>query len=107
MAWTSASVDGRAQRVTNLAVKPNGPLKLIVLPPVALNGVYVAITDIAAGAKPLRQQVLMRKGSFMMKQKIDIEIPALPHEGFYRIEVTGTPDVGSVTTPPFLIYNSK
>jgi hypothetical protein len=108
VAWTSAFVDGRTQRVylpvRGPAAGTNGPMKLIVLPPVAVSEAYVTIAGTAPGEKPLRQQAPVGKGSYLKNQRIEIDIPALPHEGLYRVDVTGRSDVGSVSAPPFLIY---
>ena len=114
VAWTSAFVDGRAQRVylpvsnpavSNPAVRPSGPMKLIVLPPVAVSEAYVTIAGTAPGERPLRQQAPVGKGSYLRNQRIEIDIPPLPHEGLYRVDVIGRGDVGSVSAPTFWIYS--
>jgi hypothetical protein len=111
VAWTFAMVDGRTQRVylpvRNPTVAATGPMKLIVLPPVDVSEAYVTIASTTAGEKPLRQQTPVGKGPYLANQRIEIDIPVLPHEGLYRVEVRGTGDIGSVTTPPFLIYNGS
>lgn len=108
VAWTSALVDGRTQRiylpVSSPAASPRGPLKLIVLPPVAVSEAYFTIAGAAPGERPLRQQAPVGKGSYLKNQRIEIDIPPLPHEGLYRVEVTARGDVGSVSAPTFLIY---
>jgi hypothetical protein len=85
VAWTSTLVDGRTQRVylpvRNPAASPSGPMKLIVLPPVAVSEAYVTIVGTAPGEKPLQQQVPVGKGSYLKNQRIEIDIPPLPHEG--------------------------
>jgi hypothetical protein len=109
VAWTSALVDGRTQRiylpVSTRAAGPQGPLKLILLPPVAVSEAYLTIAGTAPGERPLRQQAPVGKGSYLKNQRIEIDIPPLPHEGLYRVEVTGRADIGSVSAPAFLIYS--
>ena len=34
-----------------------------------------------------------------------LDLPPLPHEGLYSVEVAGRSDTGSVFAPPFLIYS--
>jgi hypothetical protein len=109
VAWTSTLVDGRTQRVYlpvhSPAASPNDPVKLIVLPPVPVSEAYYTIAGTAPGEKPLRQQAPVGKGSYLKNQRIEIDIPRLPHEGLYRVEVTGRADIGSVSAPAFLIYS--
>jgi hypothetical protein len=108
VAWTSVLVDG--QRVylplSNPALKPTGPMKLIVITPVAISEVYVTIAGTVPGERPLRQQAPVGNGSYLKNQRIEIDIPPLPHEGLYRVEVMGRGDVGAVSAPTFLIYTS-
>lgn len=110
VAWTSAMVDGRMQRVylpvNSTGAGPRGQIKLTVLPPVAVSEAYLTIAGTMPGEKPLRQQTPVGKGSYLKNQRIEIDLPALPHEGLYRVDVTGRSDVGSVSAPEFLIYNS-
>ena len=109
VAWTSAFVDGQTQRVympvRGPAVSPGSPIKLIVLAPVSVSEVYVTVASTVKGEKPLRQQTPLGKGSFLKNQRIEIDLPPFPHEGTYRAEVNCRSDVGSVSTPAFLIYN--
>jgi hypothetical protein len=81
-------------------------MKLIVVPPVAVSEAYVTIAGTAPGERPVRQRTPVGKGSYLRDQRIEIDIPALPHEGLYRVEVTGSGEVGSVATPSFLIFSS-
>ena len=108
MAWTSALVDGRTQRIylpISAPASPRGPLKLIILPPVAVSEAYVTIAGTAPGERPVRKRAPVGKGSYLRNQRIEIDIPGLPHEGLYRVEVTGRADIGSVSGPAFLIYS--
>ena len=109
VAWTTALVDGRTQRVylpvRSPAASPNDPVKLIVLPPVPVSEAYYTIAGTALGEKPLHQQAPVGKGSYLKNQRIEIDIPRLPHEGLYRVEVTGRADIGSVSAPAFLVYS--
>jgi hypothetical protein len=108
VAWTSALIDGQTERiylpVSGPAASPRDPLKLIVLPPVAVGEAYLTIAGTGPGEKPLRQQAPVGKGSYLKNQRIEIDIPPLPHEGLYRVEVTARASVGSVSAPKFLIY---
>jgi hypothetical protein len=78
-----------------------------VLPPVAISEAYVTVAGTIPGEKPIIQRKPLGMGSYLEHQRIEINIPALPHSGLYSVEVTGTAEVGSVTTSPFLIYSSK
>jgi hypothetical protein len=90
---------------TGTATTPSTPMKLIVLPPVEVTKAYLTITSIAPGEKPIRQQAPIGLGSYLKDQRIEIDIPLLPHEGLYRVEVTADAVVGSISTPAFLIYS--
>jgi hypothetical protein len=107
VAWTSALVDGQTQRVylpvTGPAGGPRDPVKLVVVTPVEVSEAYVSVASTVPGEKPLRQKEPVGKGSYLKNQKIEIDIPPLPHEGLYRVEVTGKG--GIVSTPEFLIYS--
>jgi hypothetical protein len=110
VAWTSTLIDGLTQRVylpiSDSLAGPGGPIKLIILPPVAISEAYVTIESTTPGDKPLRQRAPVGKGSYLRNQRIEIDLPPLPHEGLYRVEVTGRDDTGSVSAPAFLIYTS-
>jgi len=110
VAWTSALIKGQTQRVylpvANSAVGPQAPFKLVLVAPQAVSEAYLTIAGLAPGEKPLREKAPVGKGSYLKNQRIEIDIPPLPHEGLYRVEVTGRSDIGSVATPAFFIYNS-
>ncbi len=108
VAWASTMVDGRRQRVylPVRAAAEGGPIQLIVVAPVDLREVYLTLTSTVAGEKPLKLRTPLRGGSYLANQRIEIELPPMPREGFYRVEVSGDrKDMGSVTTAPFLIYS--
>jgi hypothetical protein len=114
VAWTSTFVDGRTQRIylpvtsataNNPAASPSGPMKLIVVPPVAVSEAYLTVASATPGEKPLRQQAPVGKGSYLKNQRIEIDIPPLPHEGLYRVDVIGRGEVGPVSAPTFLLYS--
>ena len=110
VAWTSAMVGGRTQRVYLPVIGREaglrGAIALIVLSPVAVSEVSVTVVSTAPGEKPLRHQASVGKGSYLKNERIEIEISPLPHEGLYRVEVNGRSDVGSVSVPGFLIYSA-
>lgn len=108
VAWASTMVDGRRQRVylPVRAEAAGGANQLIVVPPVDLREVYLTVTSTVAGEKPLKLRTPLRGGSYLANQRIEIELPPMLREGFYRVEVSGDrKDLGSVTTAPFLIYS--
>ena len=80
-------------------------MKLIVVPPVAVSEAYLTVASTAPGEKPLRQQAPVGKGSYLKNQRIEIDIPPLPHEGLYRVDVIGRGEVGAVSAPTFLLYS--
>ena len=109
----TTTVNGRPQRVY-LPVStpklppaaPAKPYKLTVIPPVELREVYVTVAENANRAKPLRDHVALKYGSYSANQKIEIDLPALAKPGLYVVEVSGDRrDQGSVTTGPFLIHH--
>jgi hypothetical protein len=107
VAWTSTMVDGRPQRVYLPVRSPTGQnneMKLIVVPPVAVSEAYVTIAGTAPGERPVRQRTPVGKGSYLRNQRIEIDIPALPHEGLYRVEVTGSGEVRRVAERIFRDY---
>ena len=110
VAWTSALIDGQSQRiylpVRGTATRSSGSMKLIMLPPVAVSEAYVTIASTRPGEKPLRHQTPVGKGSYLRNERIEIEVPPLPHEGLYRIDVNGRSEIGSVSAPEFFIYNA-
>ena len=112
VAWTETAVNGRMQRVylpvstVKAPTAPAKPYKLTVIPPVELREVYVTIAENANRAKPLRDHVALKYGSYSANQKIEIDLPALAKSGLYVVEVSGDRrDQGSVTTGPFLIHH--
>jgi len=111
VAWISATVDGQTQRIylpiSSSAAGPQAPMKLVLLPPVAVSEAYVTIAATGPGEKPLRQQAPVGRGSYLKNQRIEIDLPPLPHEGLYRIDVIGRGDVGGVSAPTFFIYRGK
>jgi hypothetical protein len=92
--------------LTSNITAPENPIKLTVLPPVEVSKAYLTITSLSANEKPIRQQSPVGQGHYLKDQRIEIDIPLLPHEGLYRIEVTADGDVGSISTSPFLVYSS-
>ena len=115
VAWTETPVNGRPQRVylpvsTQKAppATPAKPYKLTVIPPVELREVYVTVAENANRAKPLRDHVALKYGSYSANQKIEIDLPLLAKPGLYVVEVSGDRrDQGSVTTGPFLIQHAQ
>ena len=108
VAWTIAVIDGRPQRIylpVRNPANPAGLLKLIVLPPVPVTEAYLTVASTTPGEKPLRNQTPLGKGSYQKNERIEIDLPPLPHEGLYSVEVAGRSGTGSVFAPPFLIYS--
>ncbi len=109
VAWTTALVNGRDQRVylplsVASASVTKGPYRLAVVPPVDLSEVFLTVVSTTPGAIPIQNEVPLRYGSYPKDQKIDVDLPALPAAGLYRVILKGNRrDQGSVQTPPFLI----
>jgi hypothetical protein len=109
VAWTIAPVNGYNQRVylplSPVSGKaPKGPYALTIVPPVDLSELYLTVASIEPGAKALRMHAPLKYGSYRQDQKIDVDLPALPKTGLYRVELVGDrKDQGSVATPPFLV----
>jgi hypothetical protein len=110
VAWTSVLIDGQARRVylplRSPVTRSSSSMKLIILPPVAVSEAYVTIASTRPGEKPFRRQAPVGKGSYLRNERIEIEVPPLPHEGLYRIDVNGRSEIGSVSAPEFFIYNA-
>jgi hypothetical protein len=109
VAWTTTTIDGRNQRVyLPIAVgepgAPIAPYRLALVPPVELSEVYLTVTSIQSGDKPLRLHTPLNFGYYPANHKIVVDLPSLPKPGLYRIELIGDrKDRGSVATPPLLI----
>ncbi len=106
VAWASATVNARPQRVylpVRTATTVKGPLQLVVVSPSDLSDVFLSIT--APGDKAVLTNQSLGKGSFLARERIVIPFPALPLEGIYRVNVTGKTKVGIASTGEFLVYS--
>jgi len=81
VASTAATVDRRQQAVYLPVSSPKLPpsettrrYKLIVIPPVELREVFLTVADNANRAKPLRDHVALRYGSYPANQRIEIDL---------------------------------